>query len=396
MGSVVAATLSIWASALDAADVRASPPLAGDLTPTSQIPAEAAKPPFVTSARRLFTAPEALDAPDEWIDRSLQWVDFILDAYKPAIPEHPLRRAALIRLDDILHIPSAPQKALVQAWYRARIERAVAEIEHTHVAHGMRVWKLYNHGFVVRTPAVTLAFDIVPGVPQTGFLVPPGLIGRIAAQSDVLFVSHRHADHASPGVALQFLKAGKPVVAPEMLWKDQPGLARRLTVLERSTIKTHALPVHGGKQTVDVVAYPGDQEGVPNNLILVTTPDGFTVVHTGDEWQMDQPGDDFSWIADIGRDHKVDVLLPNIWTFHLDRMVRGINPALVISGHENEMGHTVPHREDYTQSYNRLFGIRYPSIVMAWGESYLYDRVDCPPTDRTAPDRSTDHTARGK
>jgi len=49
--------------------------------------------PFVWSERRLLTAPELFDAPDDWIDRWLQWVDFILDTYKPAIPEHPLRRA---------------------------------------------------------------------------------------------------------------------------------------------------------------------------------------------------------------------------------------------------------------------------------------------------------------
>jgi hypothetical protein len=38
------------------------------------------------------------------------------------------------------------------------------------------------------------------------------------------------------------------------------------------------------------------------------------------------------------------------------------------------MGHTVDHREDYTQTYNRLFEARYPAIVMACGESYHYRR----------------------
>lgn len=89
---------------------------------------------------------------------------------------------------------------------------------------------------------------------------------------------------------------------------------------------------------------------------------------------MDEAGDDFEWIAHIGRDRDVDVLLPNCWTHHLDRMVRGIDPRLVVTGHENEMGHTVAHREDYTQTYSRLFGIPYPAVVMTWGESIHYDR----------------------
>ncbi len=35
-------------------------------------------PSFVSSPRRLLTAPELTDAPDDWIERSLQWVDYIL------------------------------------------------------------------------------------------------------------------------------------------------------------------------------------------------------------------------------------------------------------------------------------------------------------------------------
>ncbi|MCX6633115.1 MAG: hypothetical protein NTW28_36430, partial [Candidatus Solibacter sp.] len=83
-------------------------------------------------------------------------------------------------------------------------------------------------------------------------------------------------------------------------------------------------------------------------------------------------GSDFDWIAQIGRDHRVDVLLPNCWTTDIQRVARGVDPQLILTGHENEMGHTVDHREDYTQTYNHLFGSRYPFLVMAWGESYHY------------------------
>jgi L-ascorbate metabolism protein UlaG (beta-lactamase superfamily) len=345
------------------------------LTPKSGIPDDAPKPPFVTSARRLFTAPELLDAPDEWIDRSLQWVDYTLEAYKPSLVEHPLRRSALIRLDDVLHITSAPRKPIVQAYYRARMERVVAEIERTKITSGARIWKLYNHGFLVRTPTVSFTFDLVPGVPSIGFVIPPELLDRLVAQSDATFISHLHGDHANADVARRFLAAGKPVVAPEVLWKDQPELAKGLTVLTRSTTDVHDLRIQGGRQTLKVVANPGHQGAkILNNVTLVTSPEGVTVVQTGDQWQNDVPGNDLDWMSHVARDRDVDVLLPNCWTNDLDRMVRGIDPKLVITGHENEMGHTVPHREDYTQTYNRLFGIRYPAIVMTWGESFHYDR----------------------
>ena len=86
------------------------------------------------------------------------------------------------------------------------------------------------------------------------------------------------------------------------------------------------------------------------------------------------PGSDFDWFANVVRSHRVDVFLPNCWTKGLDRLVRGVNPALVITGHENEMAHTVDHREDYTQTYTRLHGVPWPFVLMTWGESFHYQR----------------------
>lgn len=231
-------------------------------------------------------------------------------------------------------------------------------------------------GFLVRSPAVSIAFDIVRGLPDKaapGFTVSTGWVQRLMAQSDALFISHLHGDHADPAVARLFLEAGKPVIAPEGLWGKMPDLASRLTCPKRSADTVHSVPIQNGKQMLKVVAYPGHQgAALTNNLYLVTTPDGFTVVHTGDQSGAEGPGSDFDWMAQVGRDHAVDVLLPNCWGNALDRTLRGVNPALVITGHENEMSHTVEHREDYTQTYNRLLGSHYPAIVMAWGESYLY------------------------
>jgi L-ascorbate metabolism protein UlaG (beta-lactamase superfamily) len=334
-------------------------------------PAPAAKP-YLSSPRRALTAPELKDAPDEWIARSLAWAGDILNEYPPAVPEHPVRRAALIRLDDILHIEPAPSKPLVQKFYRARIERAVAEIERTRVTSGMRIWKLYNHGWLVRTPSVSIAFDIVPGA-GNGFDVDTPVLVRLAREADVLFLSHAHGDHVNETVASMFLLRNKPVFAPEGLWKDRP-IAAQLRYLERNAGKVHKVELCCNR-ALEVVAYPGHQGAdVVNNVHLVKTPEGFTIVQTGDQSGDEGPGSDFDWMAHIGARHKVDVLLPNCWTNSIGRVVRGIDPRLVLTGHENEMGHTVDHREDYTQTYNHLFGVNYPFVVMGWGESFLYTR----------------------
>lgn len=331
--------------------------------------------PFIWSDRRLLAAPELFDAPDEWIDRSLQWVNYILATFRPANPEHPMRRAALIRLDDILHVESAPRNALVQKFYRERMERAIAEIETTKVTEGMRIWKLYNHGFLVRTPTVSFTFDLVRGIRTPGFLLSDDWAKRLVAQSDATFISHLHRDHADPDIASMFLAQGKPVLGPTGLWKDHPSLSGRITYPERSTDKTTTVKIRDGARTLTVIAFPGHQgDTVLNNVHMVTSPEGFTVIQTGDQWADDVSGSDFDWIANIARSHRVDVLLPNCWTKGLDRIVRGVNPSLVITGHENEMAHTVDHREDYTQTYTRMYGVPYPWVLMTWGESFLYRR----------------------
>ena len=334
------------------------------LTASAQTPA------YLSSPRRALTAPELKDAPEEWLQRSFAWTNDILQRFPPAPAEHPVRRAALIRLDDILHIESAPTKPVVHRYYADRMESALRQLEQTPPAQGLRIWKMYDHGFVVRTGSATYAIDIVPGAPGiAGFRTSAAWIARLAKQADALFISHWHNDHANEEVAQAFLALGKPVIAPTGLWQGQP-IAAQLIYPERSVHRVHTI----GK--FQVVAFPGHQgHTVTNNNHLITTPDGFTVMHTGDQSVDAETEGDWDWISKVGHRHTVDIYLPNCWMDNLDRAVRGVNPRLVITGHENEMAHTVDHREDYTQTYNRLHGIPYPALVMAWGESYFYGNL---------------------
>jgi hypothetical protein len=135
---------------------------------------------------------------------------------------------------------------------------------------------------------------------------------------------------------------------------------------ERSTTKLHKL----GR--FEYYALPGHQgEPVTNNCNLVKTPEGLTFLQTGDQSNEK----DFAWIDKLQETKAVDVLFPNCWTPEPLRMVAGVKPKLIIPGHENEMAHTVPHREDWTQTYNRFHGAAAPLLTLAWGESYLYQRT---------------------
>ncbi|MFC1526785.1 MBL fold metallo-hydrolase [Candidatus Latescibacterota bacterium] len=302
--------------------------------------------------------------------------------HPPVLPEPPERNLTLHLLDGVLHDVYAPQRTPVREFFHGRIRKAADQITNASIERGARVWKLYNHGFIVRTATVTVAFDLTRARlwRSEGFELPDSLVAAIAAQCDALFISHRHGDHADEWVAQTFLDQGKLVVAPPEVWQDRP-IHARLTHLDRIPHELHRLAVQDGRQNLEVVVYPGHQgPDIENNVSLVFMPERISVAHFGDQ---SDGGSDFDWIDEVGDRHRVDVMLPNCWTSDIARTVKGFDPELVITGHENEMGHTIDHREPYWLTYqrktgsdrfggSRLIGYDKPLLVMTWGESYHY------------------------
>ena len=294
----------------------------------------------------------------------------MLQEFPPRLPEPVERRTALMLLDQVLHDTDAPKRPAVQEFLHARLQRAASEIESARVTAGARIWKLYNHGFVVRTPTVTISFDLVRAhsARAEGFAVSDEVLQRIVRQCDALFISHRHRDHADQDVAEMFLSEAKPVVAPPEVWTGQPVHAK-VTHLNREPHTLQPLPVQNGKHRLMAAVYPGHQGAtIQNNVPLVFTPEGMSFAQTGDQSNEE----DFSWIDEVGKRHRVDVLMPNCWTTDIVRMARGFDPELILTGHENEMGHTIDHREPYWLTYSRLQKSTFPLLVLTWGEAFHY------------------------
>jgi L-ascorbate metabolism protein UlaG (beta-lactamase superfamily) len=317
-----------------------------------------------------------------------QQAEALLDAIQetllrspPQLVEPPDRRLALLMFDGVLHDKYAPLRPPVQQFFHRRMATGIADIRDSRVESGARIFKLYSHGFVVRTPTVTLGFDLVRAgsVRTEGFLIAETLIEQLVDACDVLFISHLHGDHADREVAQAFLDRGKPVVAPPEVWRGEP-IHDRITHLQRVAHELQTLSVQGGDHQLRVALYPGHQGGrIENNVPLVFTPEGMSFAQTGDQ----SNSDDFAWIDEVSQHHQVDVLMPNCWTTDIARMVKGFDPALVITGHENEMGHTIDHREPYWLTYQRKtgssrfggdpdVGYAHPLVLMTWGESYHY------------------------
>lgn len=333
--------------------------------------------------------PSLNPAENQYLDKQaealLSEVNQVLSNKLPDYPEAPARRTALLLLDAVLHEVYAPHRAPVQDFFKARITRAIDEIASSELNEGMRIWKLYNHGFVVQTKSAIIGFDLVRGksVKVEQFCIEDAEMSRLIDLCDVLFISHYHADHAEEWVAQTFLNQGKPVVTPPDIWEGKP-ISKQITHMEREAHRVQLLPIHDGQVNLKVVVYPGHQGlDIINNTYLVTTPEGLSVAQMGDQ----SNDDDFDWIDGAGKHQDLDILLPNCWTTDIVRVSKGFNPGLIITGHENELGHTIDHREPYWLTYQRQkgsdrfggssdVGYSQPLVLMTWGESYLYQRAN--------------------
>ncbi|MHA4811627.1 MBL fold metallo-hydrolase [Flavitalea flava] len=310
--------------------------------------------------------------------------DSILTKHPPGmkIPGNE-RHLGLLLMDAVLHDVYAAYRLPVQEFYHHRIEDALDEMEKTRVEKGAVIWKLYNMGFIVKTRTTTFAFDLVSGV-NTGcpaFALSEKTIDRLVSQCDALFLSHRHQDHVEETIAWKFIKSGKPVVAPLQIWADKP-IHRSITHLQRVADSIQFLPVQQGKQVLKVIIYPGHQmENNDNNVSLVTTPEGLSFCHMGDQINEGKFMIDYAWIDSVFLHQRVDVLMPPCWTNEIYRIVKGFNPHMVIPGHENELGHRVDDRvpfwgdaEFLDLTYPELKRSNYKVVNMTWGESLRYHR----------------------
>jgi len=304
----------------------------------------------------------------------LDYVNELLLKYPPGIPEPEQRKSALLLLDSIFHDVYAPHRPAVQSFFKTRINKAIDEIVNTEVGSGARIWKLYNHAFVVKTKSVTIGFDLTraESVNVQNFKIDKSIMIKLINQCDALFLSHWHDDHIDEWIIQSFIDQNKPVVANSGAWNSNP-IHPEITHLKRRAHIIQMLPVQNGKQKLKVVVYPGHQGELENNVYIVTTADGLSFSQMGDQGTQK----DLEWIDEIASHHKVDVLMPNCFTEDIARVIKGFNPNVVITGHENELSHTIDHREAYWKTYLRKEKTdKYdcPLVLMTWGESFHYNK----------------------
>ena len=329
--------------------------------------------PASEQAERILAQEAADPDPNRWIGDTIRFGRSVLRENPPQSNRDEIRRAALQILDIPLSVedtdPAAPA-GFGQAWreminsiYQPVCDEMLDEILKTRVASGVRIWKVYNMGFIVKTPNHAWGFDVRSGNTITRKFTPDQL-AKLVKILDVLFLSHNHPDHIGTDLVREMVRAGKTVVRPTddtvSELNGDPHL-RNLYGRFGKAVKVDGLLVR---------AFPGYQE-IPNQevpcCVYAVTADGITVAHCGDN-QNPQPYE----LLEKAR-IKPDVMMINGrpgFAFCL----KTVQPKLALIGHEHELKHQASGRDSWSAVFKRIddAGLATPICVIDCGESISY------------------------
>ena len=291
----------------------------------------------------------------------LRLIDQVLDKEPPSTDSSCVRQLALYGLDAILHDNRPDGCKPMSDYLNGRIAKVVEQINGPLTARA-EVYKIYNHGFIFRTKTATIAVDLVTHrYKQT--LIADTLSEKLTNKCEALFLTHRHLDHCDNIIVSQFLNQGKPVFAPNDYLPENDSIAH----LVPDTFLNMKVRLGNGRK-IKLHVLPGHQNELQCNNYVFTFPEKITVVHTGDEYQQK----DMSWIPTAyQRIPPVDILIINCWADPLKEIIEGYKPKVVLTGHENETGHTIDHREAFWLSYHKMKKVQRPSSIMSWGERFM-------------------------
>jgi L-ascorbate metabolism protein UlaG (beta-lactamase superfamily) len=299
-------------------------------------------------------------------EESFKLVNSLLSENPPSTKTPSLsRKSALNIMDQILHDTRLDGNEVLSTFMNGRLQDVLVDLRKP-ITKGIKVYKLYNDGFIVKSKKATVAFDMFRGPKiknTTSSLISDEIMKELVDECDIMFLTHNHPDHVDPVVVNMFTDSGKEVVA---VTEIQPN-NNKITHVRSEEIITKKYKT--GDSEVYVTILPGHQDELLNNIYIVTTPDGYTFAQTGDQYHKE----DINWIKTLGNKiPKIDVLMINCWANSLYDTIEGLSPKVVLTGHENELGHTIDHRESYWTSYIKLGDIKRKNCLMTWGEMFSY------------------------
>jgi L-ascorbate metabolism protein UlaG (beta-lactamase superfamily) len=252
-------------------------------------------------------------------------IEAVLRAHPPKYGDDGERRRAILGLDPYLALGSARSYPGLRIFFPKMIDYVYGEID-LETPTGARIWSMYNQGYVVKTPSHLIGFDIIEGdLPWV-----KDKLDSLFQKLNVIFISHEHGDHWEVLLMLRYSGFGGTIVIPREIVASFPGIIQ-MGPGDEMEIEGLQVKAHDGLHSVPVRMYE------------VTTPEGLTILHTGDNQTSRR----------IPEGLDVDLLLINGWINDSGRTPFGgdmpaaiwkVDPDVTIPGHYQEIGHAVSSR----------------------------------------------------
>ena len=363
-------------------------------------------------------AVEKTASTSEWMRLALKHGAELLRASEGGDFDDKTREHGLRIIDYPLHLDNydpnrtTPEdkkafKEIVREYCAGARDRVFKEVAAAKVPKGcLRLWRIYNMGYIMKGPAHSVAIDITArpefyDIDGKRFARDTNTVvwcqadwKRLAELADMIFVTHPHGDHYNRAGIAAFVAAGKPVVVPcdlEEYIPDRPPKkgSDGKYVVEKVNLTTAPCCVKLTKDNLEPVDvggvkvrnFLGNQgKDIPCNVYLIDI-DGVLVADNGDNYDRGKE-------RMLAKCPPADVIIASTWN-KVQEMVKSCAAApgfdreksVLLPSHENELGHSVNHRESYWEMYTRKdrLGDRkfpWPRVhPLAYGESFTFRKT---------------------
>lgn len=278
-----------------------------------------------------------------------------------------IRDMCTIFLDNYLQQPHVNRSSTIRDFFIKRLRFAMDEIERTRVTGGVRVWHVYNHGYIFKTPKSCFGIDVVTTrhIWNLAWDIPEEIPYRLAGLLDLLFITHEHSDHADQELAARMLAIGKTVVIPEPILNKFPEGSSGIELWGRKNIAGQMIMARPGIHVYD------NGRNVHCVTYEITTDSRVRILHTGDH----DYAENLTWQSppDI-LIPKFDGVTPKYPNEKVLQILFGYgDPGLIIPGHINELAHyPLGGRTSLRDAVNQFQKCTVPYQILLWGENYLY------------------------
>lgn len=291
--------------------------------------------------------------PYRWIHAVHSAVEELKLIYPPHAGNDEMRSWILRLLDYPLHVDNYMKDAdpnMLEAYYSSTSgylcsakEKVLKWIDTPCTDNILSLKKLYNMGFIFRTADHTVGIDITDR-----HCLPEGYQAwndedytALASRLDILLLTHPHSDHYSLTLLQAVYDAGKTLILPCPISGLKYENDGRVIILDSDTDSTITA---AGCQ---ITAFHGNQgENIPCNIYLMDIG-GHRIIHNGDNYDRTKE-------ARLNRYPAAEVIIGSSWNniqSLLSNCPEGASSRVFIPAHENEICHTVNHRESYRELF---------------------------------------------